>query len=134
MRPLGRSGEGNISVAHLTLLARDVVANRRFFQATFGWRPVEHHSNVPTELQPAWPEIAPGRELHLLCLPKYEAPRFEPEYGRHIALFQPQHDLVALKTRLVERGAELIAPQRETKADRFFFGDPSGYLREAIGT
>lgn len=120
-------------IAHFTLPTRDVQASRRFFQATFGWPEVEHHSNVPAELQPAWLEIAPGQELHLLRVPEFEASSFEREYGRHIALFHPQHDLVALKARLVEHGAELIAPERETKAERFFFKDPNGYMFEVIG-
>ena len=42
------------------------------------------------------------------------------------ALFQ------ALQQRLQENGATLIAPERETPFDRFFFRDPNGYVFEVI--
>ena len=118
--------------AHFTLPTRDVAATKRFFQAVFGWRPIEHHSNVPPELQAAWLEIAPGQELHLLKIDGFEASPFEREYGRHIALFHPRDDLAALKARLVQHGAQLIPPQRQTQAERFFFKDPNGYVFEVI--
>ena len=40
--------------------------------------------------------------------------------------------LKALKERLLERGAELIEPLRETPHERFFFRDPNGYIFEVM--
>jgi catechol 2,3-dioxygenase-like lactoylglutathione lyase family enzyme len=123
-----------MAFAHFTAPTRDVAAASRFFQAVFGWRPLKHHTNIPPELRPAWLERAPGQEMHLLEVADFAPSPFEREYGRHIALPHPLHDLAALQARLVQHGAELIAPQRLTSAKRFFFKDPNGYVFEVIGT
>ena len=62
----------------------------------------------------------------------FEPSPFEAEFGRHIALFHPGSEFDGLRTRLVEQGAELIDPLRETPFERFFFRDPNGYVFEVI--
>lgn len=123
-----------MAITHFTLATRDMAATKRFFQDTFGWRAVEHHTNVPAELEPAWLEIVPGQEMHLLKVPDFEPSPYEREYGRHIALSHPKRDLATLKERLVENGAELIAPLRQAPFERIFFKDPNGYVFEIIGS
>lgn len=118
--------------AHFTLATRDVSATKTFFEATFRWPMAPHHDNIPTNLEAAWLEVAPGQEAHLLRVQDFEPSPFEREYGRHIALLHPKQDLEALKKRLVENGAKLIAPLRETVVERFFFQDPNGYVFEVI--
>jgi catechol 2,3-dioxygenase-like lactoylglutathione lyase family enzyme len=117
-------------IAHFTLATPDLRRARDFFAAAFGWKPIERPSNVahPT----AWLEVAPGQEIHLVEVPDFKPSGFEREYGRHIAVFHPHGDFAALKRRLVERGAELKAPLRETPFERFFFRDPDGYFFEVI--
>ncbi len=117
-------------IAHFTLATSDLRRARDFFAGAFGWTPIERPSNVahPT----AWLEIAPGQEIHLVEVPDFKPSDFEREYGRHIAVFHPRGDFPALKERLIERGAELKAPLRETTFERFFFRDPDGYFFEVI--
>ena len=54
------------------------------------------------------------------------------EFGRHFALSCPIGEFEALKARLVENGAKLIAPGRDTPFERFFFSSPEGYVFEII--
>ena len=119
-----------MSIAHLTLATRDVVATRDFFAETLGWEPIARPGNV--EIDAAWLRVAPGQELHLLRVPDFEASEFEREFGRHVAVEYPVDCFASLKERLTERGAELIDPIRETPFERFFFRDPNGYIFEVV--
>lgn len=119
-----------MSFAHFTLATRDVGKTANFFEETFGWEPIDRPSNVP--MSAAWLTIAPGQEIHLLQVPEFEPSAYEKEFGRHIALSYPVSGYAALKERLVERGAELIDPMRETPFERFFFRDPNGYVFEVV--
>ena len=59
--------------------------------------------------------------------------KVDREFGRHVAVFYPGEHFDALKARLAERGAEIVAPLRATTFDRFFFREPvNGYLFEVI--
>ncbi len=117
-------------IAHVTLATRDVRLASRFFAAALGWQPLDRPGNVPVPA--AWLAIAPGQELHLVEVPDFEPSRFEREFGRHIALTCPRDEFTALKERLRQEGAELIAPLRETSFERFFFRNPDGYLFEVV--
>jgi catechol 2,3-dioxygenase-like lactoylglutathione lyase family enzyme len=121
-----------MAIAHITLATRDVKRASRFFAATFGRRPIDRPSNIP--FPAAWLEIAPGQELHLIEIDEFQASSFEREYGRHVALSYPVGEFDALKERLREHEAELIAPARETPFERFFFRDPDGYVFEVVPT
>ena len=79
-----------------------------------------------------WLEIAPGEEIHLIQVEGFEASPCEREYGRHFAFRHPTSDFEALKTRLEDEGAELIAAQRPTSFQRFFFKTFDGYVFEVI--
>ena len=119
-----------MSFAHLTLATRDVIASRDFFAGTLGWEPIERPGNIDVEA--AWLRIVPGQELHLLRVPDFEPSDFEQEFGRHFAVEHPVAGFAGLKERLVEGGAELIDPIRETPFERFFFRDPNGYVFEVV--
>jgi catechol 2,3-dioxygenase-like lactoylglutathione lyase family enzyme len=119
-----------MSIAHITLATRDVAAASRFFAATLGWRPIRRPGNVP--LPAAWLEAAPGQELHLVQVADFEPSPFEREYGRHVAVAYPRAGFAALKERLRQHGAELIAADRPTPFERFFFRDPDGYVFEVV--
>ena len=119
-----------MAITHVTLAARDVRRTSQFFAATLGWRPLDRPGNIAAPA--AWLEIAPGQELHLVEVPGFEPSPFEREYGRHIAVTYPREDFDALKDRLRRQGADLVAPQRETPVERFFFRDPDGYLFEVV--
>ena len=116
--------------AHITLATRDVRRASDFFRATLGWRPIERPGNIAVPA--AWLEVAPGQEVHLLEVSDFEPSPFEREFGRHVALTHPRADFAALKERLAREGAELIAPERPTPFERFFFKDPDGYVFEVI--
>jgi catechol 2,3-dioxygenase-like lactoylglutathione lyase family enzyme len=58
--------------------------------------------------------------------------RFEAELGRHVALAFPRPELADLRRRLLAGGATLIAPERPTPFERFFFRDPDGYVFEIV--
>ncbi len=119
-----------MTLAHITLATRDVERTSRFFEATFGWRPIHRPGNIKATA--GWLEIAPGQQLHLLHVEDFEPSPFEAEFGRHVALFHDREDFPALKKRLAEAGAELIEPGRETPFERFFFREPNGYMFEVI--
>jgi catechol 2,3-dioxygenase-like lactoylglutathione lyase family enzyme len=121
-----------MSIAHFTLATRDVAGSQDFFANTMGWKPISHPGNIITEV--AWLRIAPGQELHLLYVPGFEPSEFEREFGRHFAIEYPLEKFDQLKQRLVEQGAELIEPARETPFERFFFRDPNGYVFEVVDT
>jgi hypothetical protein len=65
----------------------------------------------------AWPEIAPGQELHLVEVAGFAPSPFEAEFGRHIAVAVPLADFDGLKHRLRAHGATLIDPQRPSLPD-----------------
>jgi catechol 2,3-dioxygenase-like lactoylglutathione lyase family enzyme len=120
-----------MALIHVTLATRDVERTRVFFAETFRWRTIERPTNI--EAPAAWLEIGPGQEMHLIEVADFEASRFEREYGRHVALSHPRSDFTALKERLVRNGATVLAPERATPFERFFFRDPNGYVFEVIG-
>jgi len=117
-------------LAHLTLATRDVQKTLAFFAATLGWRPIHRPGNIGRPA--AWLEIAPGQELHIVEVPDFEPSPFEAEFGRHMAFAVPLAEFDGLKRRLLEHGAAVIAPVRETPFARFFFRDPNGYVFEIV--
>src|SRR5262245_9479532 len=121
-----------MSLAHLTLATRDVHASARFFAATLGWQPITRPNHIGRPA--AWLEIAPGQELHLVEVPEFRPSPFEAEFGRHVAFAVPLAQFEGLKQRLLAQGATLIAPQRPTPFERFFFRDPDGYVFEVVPT
>ena len=119
-----------MTIAHFTLATRDVRRASQFFAATLGWKPLDRPNNIP--MAAAWLQIALGQEIHLVEVADFEPSSFEREFGRHIALAYPLTDFAALKARLEQQGATLIAPLRETPFERFFFRTPDGYVFEVI--
>jgi catechol 2,3-dioxygenase-like lactoylglutathione lyase family enzyme len=117
-------------LAHLTLATRDVQKTQDFFAATLGWRPIHRPGNIGRPA--AWLEIAQGQELHIVEVLDFAPSPFEAEFGRHMAFAVPLAEFDGLKRRLVEHGAALIAPVRQTPFDRFFFRDPNGYVFEIL--
>lgn len=115
---------------HLTLATRDVLASREFFARTLGWQQIPRPGNIDVEA--AWLDIGDGQQLHLLRIEGAEPSPFEAEFGRHFAFDYPLREFEALKRRLIENGAELIDPIRETPFERFFFREPNGYVFEIV--
>ncbi len=116
--------------SHFTLATRNVRRSAEFFGRTLDWRPIPRPGNLETGA--AWLRIAPGQEVHLLEVKDFEPSPFEREFGRHIAITYPLSGFEPLKKRLVQFGAELIAAERETPFERFFFRSPDGYVFEVI--
>lgn len=119
-----------MSIAHITLATRDVPRSRDFFANALGWTPIEHPGNINVDA--AWLDIADGQQLHLVRVADFDVSPFEKEFGRHVAVSFPLAEFDALKIRLVEHGATLIDPLRETPFPRFFFRDPNGYIFEVV--
>ena len=118
------------AIAHFTLATRDTAATSDFLAATFGWKPIERPGNVHQEVK--WLQINTDQQVHLVEVEDFEPSPYEREYGRHFAVYHDIADFPALKERLLERGAELIEPLRETPHERFFFRDPNGYIFEVM--
>ena len=121
-----------MAFAHLTLATQNVPATRAFFEHTLGWPPIHRPGNIDREA--AWLQVAPGQELHIVEAKDFEIPPYEREFGRHMAIDLPASEFEPLKTRLMEHGAEIIAPIRETPSPRFFFRAPNGYVFEIVPT
>ena len=115
---------------HITLATRDPDRSAEFFRRTMGWKFIERPGN--TKMETRWLEMGPGQELHLVEVVDFEISDYEQEFGRHFALSCPIGEFEALKARLVENGAKLIAPGRDTPFERFFFSSPEGYVFEII--
>lgn len=119
-----------MAIAHFTLPVRHLPQAVSFFEQTLGWRSINRPGNIG--MPAAWLEIAPGQELHLLELPDFVPSPFEHEFGRHIAVAFPRASFAHLKERLKAQGAEIIAPERATPFERFFFREPNGYVFEVV--
>jgi catechol 2,3-dioxygenase-like lactoylglutathione lyase family enzyme len=120
-----------MTLAHLTLATRDVQKTAAFFEETLGYPRDPMPTNIPDEA--AWLSLGRGQQIHLVYVDGFEVSPFEREFGRHVAVYYPRLQFDALKLRLVQRGAELIAPLRTAPFERFFFRDPvNGYVFEVI--
>ena len=119
-----------MTFAHFTLATRDVATSSLFFQNTLGWAPISQPSNIDRTAD--WLNITENQQLHLLFVEGFEPSSFEAEFGRHFAIFQRGSEFPDLKQKLVEHGATLIEPIRDTPFERFFFQDPNGYVFEVI--
>jgi catechol 2,3-dioxygenase-like lactoylglutathione lyase family enzyme len=120
-----------MSIAHLTLPTRDVERTAAFFERTLGYARTGVPGNSPVDA--LWLDVGQGQTMHVFYVDGFEVSRFEHEFGRHVAVFHVRSDFDALKARLTEEGAELIAPLRPTPFERFFFREPvNGYVFEVI--
>lgn len=119
-----------MAIVHCTLATRDVRRTSAFFAATLGWRPIDRPGNIAAPS--AWLEVAAGQELHLIEVTDFEPSPFEREYGRHVAVSYPRAGFAELQDRLRRHGAEIIAAERPTSFERFFFRNPDGYIFEVV--
>lgn len=118
------------ALVHCTLAVHDVAKASEFFLKTLNWHPIPRPGNI--ERKANWLQIGSNQELHLLEFDDFEPTPYEREFGRHIAFTYPLEDFAGLKARLVENGAEIIAPKRETPFQRFFFRESNGYVFEVV--
>ena len=117
--------------AHLTLPTQHVEATTRFIETALGYRRKVVPANSPVEAN--WLDIGHGQELHVFYVEGFEISPFEAEFGRHVALFHPVDDFLALRRRVVDAGGELVEALRATPFERLFFREPvNGYLFEVI--
>ena len=120
-----------MSLAHLPLATRQVQKTATFLEETLGYPRDPMPTNIPDEA--AWLNLGRGQQIHLVHVDGFEVSPFEREFGRHVAVYYPRAQFESLKQRLVQRGAELIAPLRTAPFERFFFRDPvNGYVFEVI--
>ncbi len=120
-----------MSFAHLTLPTRDVKKTTAFLERTLGYPPAGVPANSPIEA--VWLDIGNGQQIHVFHVEGFLVSPFEDEFGRHVAMFHPRADFVALRQRLIDEGATLFEPARPTPYERFFFREPvNGYVFEVI--
>jgi catechol 2,3-dioxygenase-like lactoylglutathione lyase family enzyme len=120
-----------MSLAHLTLPTREVEKTASFFERTLGYARNPVPGNSPVEA--LWLDIGRGQEMHVFYVEDFAVSPFESEFGRHVAVFHPLADFAGLKRRLLEQGAEILAPLRATPFERFFFREPiNGYVFEVV--
>jgi catechol 2,3-dioxygenase-like lactoylglutathione lyase family enzyme len=120
-----------MALAHVTLATRHVEPTAAFLEETLGYRRLRIPANAPTEV--VWLNLGGGQSLHVLYVDTFATSPFEGEFGRHIALFHPAADFLALKQRLKDHGADVFDPLRATTFERFFFREPiNGYVFEII--
>jgi catechol 2,3-dioxygenase-like lactoylglutathione lyase family enzyme len=120
-----------MTLAHVTLPTRDVTRTAAFLEQALGLRRVRVPESSPVDV--VWLDIGGGQQLHVFHVEGFEVSRFEQEFGRHIALYHHGAGFSELKDRLTVQGATLIAPERATPYERFFFREPvNGYVFEVI--
>ena len=119
-----------MTIAHITFPTRDLNRTVVFLEGALGWRRIVRPGNIGVPA--AWLEVAPGQEAHVIQIADFEPSPFEREYGRHIAVSFPAASFPPLRRRLEQHGAELIAADRPTPFERFFFRDPNGYVFEVV--
>ena len=120
-----------MSLAHLTLPTLAVERTARFLEQTLGYTRDPAPANSPVET--VWLATGSGQQLHIIRVEGFEVSPFEGEFGRHIAIFRPAHEIAALKERLLAAGAHLMQPLRPSAHERFFFSEPvNGYVFEVI--
>ena len=117
--------------AHLTLPTQHVEETTRFLEVTLGYERKPVPANSPVDVR--WIDIGGGQEIHVFFVEGFVVSPYEAEFGRHVALFHPIEDFVALRRRITEAGGELVDPLRSTPFERVFFREPvNGYLFEVI--
>jgi catechol 2,3-dioxygenase-like lactoylglutathione lyase family enzyme len=120
-----------MSLAHLTLPTSAVERTARFLEQTLGCTRDAAPANSPVET--VWLSIGDGQQFHIVYVEGFEVSRFEGEFGRHVAIFQPAQEIAALKERLLAAGANPMQPLRPGAHERFFFREPvNGYVFEVI--
>ena len=124
-----------MSLAHLAMGSRDVVATADFLCAALGWERIPSPANAPVDV--AWIDLSPQRDrshqIHFIHVPDFQASPFEREFGRHMAVFHAGHDMQSARQRIRELGGEVLEAIRPTPFDRFFFREPvNGYVFEVI--
>lgn len=119
-------------IHHFTLATRDLQVSSQFYQAVFNWVIAERPANI--SMGGVWLSIPGGQQLHIAEVPDFQPSQFEDEFGRHVALSVTDAELDEVRAKLIEQGAEIIPPQRDTPHRRLFFRDPDGYIIEVIGT
>ena len=118
-------------LAHVTLPTRDVDRTSAFLEQALGLTRVPAPDNSPVHV--VWLDVSSGQQIHVFHVEGFEPSAFEGEFGRHIALYHRGRDFGALKQRLTAQGATLMAPERATPYERFFFREPvNGYVFEII--
>ena len=119
-----------MSLAHLTLPTRHVEKTIAFFEETLGYARRPAPGNSPVDA--LWLDIGRGQQIHVVHVDPLEprAPRVSSDATSRCST----RGLTSLaEKRLVSRGAELMAPLRDTPFERFFFRDPvNGYVFEVI--
>jgi hypothetical protein len=122
-----------MSLAHLTLASSHVEQTAIFLERTLGYARDPLPANIPDEA--VWLNIGNGQQLHVLFVEGFEVSPFEREFGRHVAVFQPESGFAAIKARVTAHGGELIDPIRATPFARFFFREPvNGYVFEVVAS
>jgi hypothetical protein len=120
-----------MSLAHLTLPTSAVEDTARFLEQTLGYTRDPAPANSPMET--VWLGTGGGQQMHIVHVDGFAVSSFEGEFGRHIAVFHPAEEIVALKERLVAAGANVVQPLRPSAHERFFFREPvNGYVFEVI--
>jgi hypothetical protein len=122
-----------MNLAHLTLATLAVESTARFLEQTLGYKRDPAPANSPMET--VWLSTGGGQQIHIVYVEGFEVSPFEGEFGRHIAVFSPAGEMVALKERLHAAGADVMQPLRPSGRERFFFREPvNGYVFEVIAT
>jgi extradiol dioxygenase family protein len=126
-------GRIRLSLAHLTLPSKDVEATARFLQEMLGYPRDPAPANSP--LETVWLATGEGRQLHIVYVEGFAVSPFEGEFGRHIAISFPAHQMTALQKRLASAGVQVMEPLRPGAQQRFFFREPvNGYVFEVIAS
>jgi catechol 2,3-dioxygenase-like lactoylglutathione lyase family enzyme len=116
-------------ILHATVLSRDLVKSRNFYEGVLGLFP--DASRPPMSFEGVWYNVAKGQQIHLMLLPNPEEGLLRPEHGgrdRHIALAVSGFD--TLVERLQQAGVVYTLSQSGRKA--LFCRDPDDNALEFI--
>ena len=121
-----------MSHSHVTLQTRDVQATASFLEKTLGYKRVAKPATNSVET--VWLDIANGQHVQVVFEEGFVVSPFDGDVG-HIAVFHPATRFPELKQRLEGFGAQVFAPARPSRFDRFFFREPvNGYVFEVFAS
>jgi len=119
-----------MTLAHVTLPTRRFDETVEFFETVLEFPRVLPPDEIA--MRAMWFQIGRDEQIHVLEIDGVPDPVADGEFGRHVALRLRQARWLHIRDRLTAANFQIIAPQRQSRENRFFVLDPNGYCFEFV--